>query len=148
MGESFHRIVDLRINNQQDKVAILLNDGRHPDAFTAVVRPVGLTVSCAGVMASSSGNGPQSPTGGIDAAFEELESVHTLQWMADGHHIVYSRVGALGAATEAWLHLVGTPEGMDRQLFDEVRMHSAHIQGHHLLPTHLTGCYGVDVPFE
>ena len=58
---------------------------------------------------------------GSDAVFEELEGVHTLQWMADGHHIIYSRVGPLGSPTEAWLHLVGTPEAMDRQLYDEVR---------------------------
>jgi hypothetical protein len=124
MGDSFHQIADLRLNKQQDKVAILLNDGRYPDAFTAVVRPVGLTVSCAGVMSTSnSGLGAHSPAGGAnEAVLEELEGVHTLEWMADGHHIVYSRVGALGAATEVWLHLVGTPERMDRQLFDEVRI--------------------------
>lgn len=122
MGESFHQIIDLRLNLQQDKAAILLNDGRHPDAFTAVLRPVGVTVCLSGVMESPHGDsGSQAmATGSSDTVFEELEGVQTLQWMADGQHIVYSRVGALGSPTEAWLHLVGTPESMDRQLYDEV----------------------------
>jgi hypothetical protein len=128
MGASFHQIVDLRLNRQKDKVALLLNDGRHPDAFTAVIRPIGLTVSCAGVMPSpDSDNGSTPGSSTISGGeVEELEGVHTLQWMADGHHIVYSRVGALGAPTEVWLHLVGTQEGLDRQLYDEVSslMHS------------------------
>ena len=123
MGDSFHQIVELRLNSHKDKVAILLNDGRHPDAFTAVLRPVGLSVSCAGVMAAAKGEmhlQASAASTSSDAVLEELEGVHTLQWMGDGHHIVYSRVGALGAPTEAWLHLVGTPEAMDRQLYAEV----------------------------
>lgn len=121
MGDSFHQIVELRLNSHKDKVAILLNDGRHPDAFTALLRPVGLSVSCAGVMAAAKGEVQASTaSANRDTELEELEGVHTLQWMADGHHIVYSRVGALGAPTEAWLHLIGTTEAMDRQLYDEV----------------------------
>jgi hypothetical protein len=119
-GDAFHQIVDLRLNTAQDKVAILLNDGRHPDAFTAVLRPVGLTVCVTGVMQSPSGEGAYDGPGSADAAYEALEAVSTLQWLGDGEHVVYSRVGAIGAPTEAWLHRVGTPEAMDRQLYDEV----------------------------
>lgn len=119
-GEAFHQIVDLRLNTQQDKVAILVNDGRHPDACTAVLRPVGLSVCWTGVMQSQDTESIYTAPGRADASFEALEAVDTLQWMEDGEHVVYSRVGALGAPTEAWLHRVGTPEAMDRQLYDEV----------------------------
>lgn len=135
MGDTFHQIIELRLNKQQDKVAIMLNDGRQPDAFTAVLRPLGVTVHCSGVMTSpSNSNGSTESTHGhADTVFEELEGVHTLQWLADGQHVVYSRVGALGAPTEAWLHQVGTPESMDRQLYDEV---CSHFQ----LRQHACGC--------
>lgn len=92
-----------------------MNDGRHPDALTALIKPVGTTVCFSGVMEAGAGSHAQSATHS-----EALEAVGTLQWMADGQHIVYSRVGALATPTEAWLHRVGTPEALDRLLYEEV----------------------------
>lgn len=112
MGKQFHQIVDLKLNEAQDKVALLINDGRHPDAFTCLIKPVGTSVCYAGVM----------PQGG---AADTLEAVHSVQWMAEGQHVVYSRVGANGTPTEVWLHHVGQAEAADRQLYEEVRTLSA-----------------------
>ena len=64
--------------------------------------------------------GGSSTTNG-ESHSEALEAVGTLQWLADGQHVVYSRVGALATPTEAWLHRVGTPEALDRLLYEEVR---------------------------
>jgi protease II len=109
MGAAFHQIVDIKLNKQQDKAAILVNDGKHPDAFACVIRPIGMAVCYSGVMAS----------GG--AAFESLEAVHSVQWMLEGQHLVYTRVGASGVPAEVWLHHVGQLEEQDRQLYEEVR---------------------------
>eukprot|EP00892_Ulva_mutabilis_P003538 jgi/Ulvmu1/1556/UM110_0019.1 len=113
-GEAFHQIADLRLSPQQDKVAILVNDGRHPDAFTALIKPVGTTACFSGVMEAQSASDTHSA-----AHSDALEAVGTLQWLADGQHVVYSRVGALATPTEAWLHRVGTPEALDRLLYEE-----------------------------
>ena len=46
LDELFHCIVDLKLNPQQDLVALLLADGRHPDAHTCVIKPIGTAVRC------------------------------------------------------------------------------------------------------
>lgn len=95
----------------------MVNDGRHPDAFTALIKPVGTTVCFSGVMQTGADANSHTHS-------EALEAVGTLQWLADGQHVVYSRVGALATPTEAWLHRVGTPEALDRLLYEEVRFPS------------------------
>lgn len=109
MGDTFHQIVDIKLNKQQDKAAILVNDGKHPDASTCIIKPIGMAVCYSGVMS----------TGGT--AFESLEAVHSVQWMLEGQHLVYTRVGGSGVPTEVWLHHVGQLEEQDRQLYEEVR---------------------------
>ena len=107
-GDMFHSIVDMKLDAAQDKVAILVADGRHPAAHTCVIKPVGVAVCYAGVMAGG-------------AASEALEAVESVQWLSGGQHVVYTRVGAAGVPTEVWLHHVGDSEAQDRQLYEEVR---------------------------
>jgi hypothetical protein len=66
----FNCIVDLKLNAQQDKVAVLLADGRHPDAHACVIKPVGPSVCFTGVM-----NGSASGGGSKNDHREELEAV-------------------------------------------------------------------------
>jgi protease II len=110
LGPFFHKIVDLKLNPQQDKAALVLNLGRHPDAYTCLIKPVGLSLCFTGVMTDSISG----------TAADELEAVHTVQWMSDGQHVVYSRIGAAGTPAEVWLHHVGQPESSDRLLYEEV----------------------------
>jgi protease II len=72
-----------------------------------------MAVCYTGVMANSS-----------SGAADELEAVHTVQWMSEGQHVVYSRVGATGTPADVWLHQVGQPESSDRLLYEEVRSYN------------------------
>lgn len=99
----FDQIVDVKLNERQDKAAVFLDDGRHPEACTVIIKPLAGAVTRAGEM----------------RAADELEAVHTLEWLADGQHVVYSRVGAGGVPAEVWLHRVGAAEGHDRMLYEE-----------------------------
>lgn len=144
--ECFHQIADVKINKQQDALAILLADGGHPEGYTCIIKPLRdpfqpPTPPSPHSTADTTASATPDPTpvqadratdpGGIgrDAALaatlpsapEALGAVHCVEWMRDGRSLVYSRVNAEGHPLDAYLHVLGTEQAMDRVLYDEAR---------------------------
>lgn len=108
--ESFHQIVDVKLNKQQTALAILLADGLNPEGHTCILKNLSDPATAA-------------PLPGVpQSALETLRTVQCVEWMQDGQGVVYTRVDPEGHPVDACLHLLGTKQAMDRVLYDEARL--------------------------